>query len=71
MSTKIHEQPKKARCLVVHTGWTMTTGIIHGYSVLQRSFLLLTGSIFSFATLGSTSGKDYAGAIVTLFCGTL
>ncbi len=41
------------------------------YSVPQNSFLLPTGSIFSFATLGFALGKDYAGGIVTLFCGTL
>ena len=36
-----------------------------------RSFPLPTGSIFSFATPGTALGKDYAVAIVTLFCGTL
>jgi hypothetical protein len=41
------------------------------YSVPQNSFPLPTGSIFSFATLGSALGKGYAGAIVTLFCETL
>ena len=41
------------------------------YSVPQNSFPLPTGSILSFATLGSALGKDYAGAIATLFCGTL
>jgi hypothetical protein len=41
------------------------------YSAPQNLFPLPTGSIFSFATLGSALGKDYAGAIVTLFCGTL
>jgi hypothetical protein len=41
------------------------------YSVPQNSFPLPAGSIFSFATIGSALGKDYAGAIVTLFFGTL
>ena len=41
------------------------------YSVPQNSFPLPTGSIFSFATQGSALGKNYAGAIVILFCGTL
>jgi len=41
------------------------------YSVPQNSFPLPTGSILSFAMLGSALGKDYAGAIATLFCGTL
>ena len=41
------------------------------YSVPQNSFPLPIGSIFSFATLGSALGKDYAAAIVTLFYGTL
>jgi hypothetical protein len=40
-------------------------------SVPQNSFPLPTGSIFSFTALGSVLGKDYAGAIVTFFCGTL
>ena len=44
---------------------------LDAYSVPQNLFPLPTGSIFSFATLGSALGKDYAGAIVTLFCGTL
>jgi uncharacterized membrane protein YccC len=48
-----------------------TTFPLGVYSVPQNSFPLLTGSILSFATLGSALGKDYAGAIVTLFCGTL
>jgi hypothetical protein len=49
----------------------MGTWLTHFYSVPQNSFPLPTGSIFSFATPGSALGKDYAVAIVTLFCGTL
>jgi hypothetical protein len=38
----------------------------------SAEFISVTdGSIFSFDTLGSVLGKDYAVAIVTLFCGTL
>ena len=33
------------------------------YSVPQNSFPLPTGSVFSFATLGNASGKDYAAKV--------